>query len=68
MNSMSQVEYFSGSTLVRVSQQFTIESAIIDKNGSHFKLAYLSLLLNFLLLDRLSMRSEKNELIVYSMK
>ena len=53
MNSISQVEYFSSSNLVWVSQQFDIETAIIDKNSSRFKLAYSFPLLKSLLLDQL---------------
>lgn len=45
MNSISQVEYFSSSNLVRVSSQFKIESAIMIENSSRFILAYSSLLL-----------------------
>ena len=40
MNSISQVEYFSGSNLVRVSQQFAVETAIMDENSARFNLAY----------------------------
>ena len=40
MNSISQVEYFSGPNLVWVSQQFAIETAIMAENSSCFKLAY----------------------------
>ena len=40
LNSISQVEYFSGSNLVWDSSQFEIESAIMTENSSRFMLAY----------------------------
>ena len=61
MNSISQVEYFSGSTLVRVSSQFAVESAIMLENTACFKLAYSSLLLQPLLLQRLGFCGESPE-------
>ena len=59
MNSISQVEYFSGSSLVRVLQQFAIEKAIMSENSSRFVLAYSSPLLNQPLLGRLGMHEKK---------
>ena len=61
MNSISQVEYFSGPNLVRVSQQFAIETAIIAENSSRFKLSYSSPLLRPPLLNRLGMCSNTEE-------
>ena len=61
MNSISQVEYFSGTSLVRVSLQFAIEEAIIAENSSCFILACLSPLLNYPLLNRLDMCSKNNK-------
>ena len=58
MNSISQVEYFSGATLVRVSSQFAVESAIMAENSTRFKLAYSSPLLQPPLLQRLGLCSE----------
>ena len=52
MNSILQVEYFSGSDLIRVSLQFDIEVAIITENSVQFKLAYSSPFLQPLLLQK----------------
>ena len=61
MNSISQVEYFSGSSLVRVSNQFAIEKAIMTENSSRFILAYSSPLTNQPLLGRLGMCGENTD-------
>ena len=61
MNSTSQVEYFSGATLVRVSSQFAIESVIMAENSTRFKLAYSSPLLQPPLLQRLGLCAEYSE-------
>ena len=53
MNSISQVGYFSVVILVRVLSQFATELVIVAENNTHFKLAYLSILLYLLLLQRL---------------
>ena len=61
INSISQVEYFSGSSLVRVSNQFAIEKVIMTKNSSRFILACSSPLLNQPLLGRLGMCGKKTD-------
>lgn len=61
MNSISQVECFSGSSLVHVSQQFAIEEAIMNENSTCFVLAYSSPLLNQPLLGRLGMCGENSD-------
>ena len=58
MNSISQVKCFYGSTLIKVSSQFAVESAITSENSAHFKLVYSSPLLQSLLLQRLGFCGE----------
>ena len=59
MNSIPQVENFSSSSLVCVSQQFAIEEVIMTENSSCFVLAHSSSLLNQPLLGRLGMCGKK---------
>ena len=58
MNSISAVKYFSNGTLVHTMLQFKIEVAIISENSAHFKLAFLSLLFQSLLIDKFGILGE----------
>ena len=58
MNSISAVEYFSNGSLVRVTLQFEIEAAIIDKNFNRFILAYSSSLLQSPIVEKLGISKE----------